>query len=385
MLHCVRQDTGRASKIQLAAVGPQDLYLRGRWSLFRHVYKRASRFAQWTDQVDIPYVPGQRTSVDVPKSGDVLGDVWLRISLPAVPAAPAGATWTKTVGYMLLRRVRLVLDAIEIHNYERLWYDIADTLEHRPQGYDAMIGRDPVPTMRAAHELFVPLRFLTEKVLGFPLIAIPRASLKIDIEWEASGVLSAYTPTDPGITCQLLIDYYDVEPPERAVLTRGAWLAFQSVMDSDALSYAIDSAGAIVDTPIVRVNLGNVRFAVTYVAWVAYDETGSPLTYLDRPLDTVVLTFNKQERAARRTADYFALVQKYQHCATARGGPPGVYSFAYDTSAGLPTGSADFAGLAHAYVEGTVASGTPRFKLKVFVRYYNFLDIRNGSGYLVYV
>ena len=371
--------------VQIAALGPQDLYLRGPWSPFRHAYKRASRFAHWTGEIDIPYAPGQRTSVDIPKSGDVLGAVWLRICLPAVPAAPAGAPWARCTGYMLIRRVRLMLDAIEIHNYERLWYDVADALERRPPGYDAMIGRTP-PTMNGKRELFVPLRFLTEKVLGFPLIAIPRAALKLDIEWELPEKLSAYTPADPGITCQALVDYYDVESPERAVLARGAWLAFESAMDSDALSYAVDSQGEIRDSSIVRVNLGNVRFAVKYVAWIAYDETGPPLTYLARPLENAVLTFNKQERAAKRSADYFALVQKYQHFSAARGnGPPGVYSFSYDASLKVPTGSADFAGLAQATLEGTVAPGNPRFKLKVFVRYYNFLDIRNGSGYLTYV
>jgi hypothetical protein len=367
-------------------VGLQDLYLRGSWSPFAWAFRRATRFASWTDAVDIPYTPGQRAGVDVPKSGDILGDVWLRVTLPAIPSAPVGATWKKCIGYTLLRRVRFMLDGQEIHNYERLWYDIYDKIYASKTGYDAMIGRTPLPVSKA-HELFIPLRFLTE-TLGFPLSAIPRASLKVDIEWERTDALTTglTLTADPGISASLLVDYYDLDTPEKIRMTQGASLAFESAIDSDALSYSVDSGGEIRDLPTVKVNLGNVRFAVKYLAWVAYDETGPLFTYLDRPLSSLSLTFNRQERMTPRPSEYYDVVQKYQHCSRCAGiEPPGVYSFAYDATSKKPSGTADFGGLSQAYLQGDVAPGNPRFKLKVFSLYYNFIDIRNGTGRLIFV
>jgi hypothetical protein len=370
------QDVGSASKIQIAAYGLQDVYLRGTFSPFVKKYQRATRFAKWTDAVDIPWVPGQRTSVDIPKSGDILGEIFLRVVLP-----PAQGTWKKCIGYTLFRRVRLILDGQEIHNYERLWYDIRDALYESKPGYDAMVGRTPVPAS-SARELLIPLRFLTEN-LGFPLAAIPRASLKVDIEWElASKVSDAPIGT---IETQLLIDYYDLENPERSKLTQGTALAFESAIDSDALSYTIDSGGQVQDTPVIKVNLGNARFAVKFVAWVAYDETGPLFTYLDRPLKDVALKFNNQDRISERPADYFTVVQKYQHFSRCFPEAPGVYSFSHEATAKLPSGVADFGSLAKVYLQASVVPGNPRFKLKVFSLYYNFLNITNGTGHLIYV
>lgn len=370
------QEFGRASKIQIAAYGAQDVYLRGTFSPFVAQYKRATRFAVWTDAVDIPWVPGQRTVVDIPKSGDVLGEMFLRVVLPVIPG-----TWKKCIGYSLFRRVRLMLDGQEIHNYERLWYDIRDSVYAHKPGYDDMVGRT-VLSGSTPHELVIPLRFLTETP-GFPLSAIPRASLKVDIEWELAAKVSDIPFV---IQPQIMMDYCDLENPEKRMLTQGTTLLFESAIDSDALSYKIDSGGQVQDVDKINVNLGNVRFAVKLLAWVAYDETGAPFTYIAQPLKDVSLKFNNQDRMEARPSGYFTAVQQYQHCSRCA---PGLgvhtYSFAFDATSLQPSGVADFGALAKVFLQGTVAPGNPKFKLKVFSLYYNVVTIKNGTGHLAFI
>ena len=391
---------GSGATLQLAAVGTQDLYLRcreGRCYSFMTAFRRATRFAMWTDEVGIEYTPGTRSSVDIPKSGDLLADMYLEITLPAVPGSTA--FWSPSVGYTFLKRVRLLLNDAEIHNYERLWYDLYDTL-YTSSGHEAgladMVGRAPLPLSKS-HVLHIPLRMLTGRRGAsrppLPLQAIPRASLKLDVDWEKPSVLTRQADgttaltTDPGIKVKLLCDYVELDEKEKKSVLRGTTLAFESAIDSDAVSYVVDSDAALRDVPVIKVNLSNVRFATKMLVWVAYTEiAGGPLfTYLPNALGRIALLFNNQERMAPRPAAYYAAVQPYQHCTRSPIDGPGVYSFALNATSRRASGTADFGALSSSVLVAEVLPTAPRFKLKVFSVYYNFLEIQGASGRLLLV
>jgi len=199
------------------------------------------------------------------------------------------------------------------------------------------------------------------------------------------NAIIAVLSQDPGIQVSVLVEYTELEDPEKSGMLKGGQLAFESVIDSDATNYYIDSDGDIRDVNTVNVNLGNVRFAVKGLVWVAYDETGPLFTYLQQPLSTAVVTFNKQHRLEPKDSMYYELVQQYQHTRNCSLGPPSIYSFALDMSSRLNWGTADFAGLSEASLQASVRPGMPRFKIKVFSVYYNFLDISSFSGRVLYV
>jgi hypothetical protein len=158
---------GSGALIQLAAVGKQNTFLYGKCSPFRKAYRRATRFAQWTEDAPIQYDPGKRTQLEIPKNGDILGDMYLEVRIPAITGIPADVLnpllWGKCLGYTLFRRVRFLLNDQEVHNIERLWYDLYDILNVREghrTGVEDMVGRKPLP-MNSSHLLYIPLRFLT--------------------------------------------------------------------------------------------------------------------------------------------------------------------------------------------------------------------------------
>ena len=386
---------GTGARLQLAARGLQDAYIRGPFSMFASVFRRSTRYAMWTDEIDMEYTTGKRSQVDIPKSADLLADMTLQITLPAVPGQ--AGYWSPSVGYTFLRRVRLLINDAEVHNYERLWYDLYDQLytsSGHQSGLAQMVGRAPLP-LNKKHVLHVPLRMLTGRKGAsrppLPLQAIPRASLKLDIDWETPAKLTRQAngttllTTDPGIKVKVLCDYVELEDPEKTKAVRGTTLAFESVIDSDATSYYIDSDGFIRDSPAIKVNLGNVRFAVKLLVWVAYSESGELFQYLRKPLDKIFVSFNNQDRLFPRPADYFDTIQKYQHCARSQPGAPAVYSFALNATSRYPTGTADFGALSSAALRGNIVPGNPRFKLKVFSLYYNYLEIKGSTAKLVFV
>ena len=89
---------GSGARLQLAAVGKQDTYLRGKFRPYASAFKRHTRFSAWTEELAMDYTPGRRSQADIPKSGDLLGDMYLQITLPVIPQAPQHATWPALVG-----------------------------------------------------------------------------------------------------------------------------------------------------------------------------------------------------------------------------------------------------------------------------------------------
>lgn len=374
---------GSGARLQLAAVGKQDVLLRGtKMSHFRAHFKRATRFAVWTEELSMDYQPGKRTRIDIPKSGDMLGDMYLEIRLPATPGSTA--SWPALMGYTMLKRVRLLLDGHEVHNFERLWFDLYDSLytaAGHEKGLDVMVGRTPLP-MSKAHVLYVPLRMLTCRPgpsrAALPLQAIPRSKLCLDIEWDA-------LPSGPTPTVNVLVDYIELEDPEKSRLVKGTMLAFESAIDSDGYNYYLDSDGHVRQTSNIKVNLANVRFAVKALVWIAYEENTQLFTYLPNPVDNVYVTFNNQDRFFSRPSEYFSVLQKYEHTRRAKPGTPSIYSFAFDATARQPSGVADFGALSRVDLLATVNPTTKLFKLKVFSLYYNFVEIKHGSARVVFV
>ena len=385
------QSPGAGSRIQLAARGAQDVYLLGAFNPFTKAWKRHTPYTTKLVDARIEYTPGKRSVVDIPKSGDALSEVTLELVLAADPTAPPGARWVANVGHALLRRVRLLVGDAEVHNYERLWYDMYDKLYGR-----AAQDMAPPPasrlSMASRHVLYVPLRFLTSRKgsprPSLPLYAMPRTRLCVDIEFETMGVLAPdHAAASPSLLeLNVLCEIVDVDDDEKRRLLQPTMLAFESVLDSDALSYRLDSDGDVIDMETVTVDLTRVTKAVKALAWVAYDETASALfQYIPRPLKNAEIVFDGAAREREKLSGYYGLVQKYFYARRCDASETiGMYSFAMDAASRHATGAADFAALSRVLLRGTVSKLVPRFKLKVFSVYYNYLEVSQGSARLVF-
>lgn len=394
----IAQSPGAGSRLQLAARGPQDLFLLDeRHTVFRHSWKRHPPFDTQLVSVSIDVTPGKRSVAELPHSGDALSEITLEMSLPAVPNAPPDATWVANLGYAMLRRVRFLIDDAEVHNYERLWYDIYDKLHTtggHARGLAAMVGSHPLSTA-VPHVLYVPLRFLTSRKGSprpmLPLRALPRARLVVDIEFEDLAVLlPAGVVLDPtAIKATILCEMVEVDDAEKRGLMQPMTIAYETVIDTDALSYRFDSDGDAIDMDATTVDFSRVTKTVKTLAWVAYDERSPMLfDYVPRPLKTVELTFDGIPREREKLAGYFDLYQRYVSCRRCddNTGRLGVYSYALDATSRHQTGAADYAAVARPGLRGTIAKRPtkPRFKLKVFAVCHNYLEIGGGSARTVF-
>jgi len=213
----------------------------------------------------------------------------------------------------------------------------------------------------------------------------------LDIEWEHPTVLCPSLTEDPGIEVRVVCEFADVDnigktQPQHEVLK----MAFESVIDSDETTYRIDSDGGIRSLPSISVNLGNVRFSVKAIVWVAYrEDTGELFEYLEEPLQNARISMNKQDRTTTHGNSYYSLLQPYLYghrsCVDGPYCPPNMYAFSLQAMSRFHTGSANFGALTEVSLKADIQPNTPRCKVKVFALYHNVIEIKNMTAKVLFV
>lgn len=384
---------------QLAAVGPQNylLDLNPQTTLFKKGFQRHTAFASECYDDDYILKFGQMTVMELFKRGDILGDVFLDITLPNLGIP--GGQWSDAIGYVLMNRVRLIIDDVVIHDQEKLWYDISDKLcmpHGRLQGINEMIGRGRVLATDAQHHVLLPFKFLCCKnhyrnQQFLPLRALS-TSAKITVEFTTEtlagclvlppGVSVPRTPTT-GLQAKLMSEQMFVEQDEqRALMQRPISLMVETAQDVEALSYKFDDSGSF-DIANVSLDLRELNLPVKMLAWVAYDDSatakGQYFKYLDCTADATLFV-NSNERFTTRAGRYFDLVQTYQHCTRSSSDLVHMYSFARDTCERQPTGALNFAVLDRPTLRVRTQNIAGRaVKFKLFAQCINWLQIDAGS------
>lgn len=404
------------TSIQMVAIGPQNVFLdlNPEITFWRYTYKRNTPFARHTatEKFRTGFGFGMTPArLDVPRSGDLLGDMTLELRLPALLQVPEGsspdpgATWTPAIGYFLMRRVRFLLNDTVVHDQERLWYDIADKLfctAGKAAGLDAMIGREAL-SVYEEHVLFVPLRLLCCRDAAnsgaqnwLPLLAVPTATITLEIETESFDkcvsatalALGAAAPAE-GLDASVLCDCVLLDTDEqRALMDKPVALLFDQVRDCEDVTYRVSDS--LQYTSLVSVDLRELNHPVRFLAAVVYDETyGTPFSYKRDVIDKAFLEINGVERFSERPASYFELVQRYDYTRKSALDGVMVYSFALDASRYQPSGSFNFATAKSAslrvQMKADVAADSRRLTVKVFARYVNVLNVFRGEASIEFV
>lgn len=383
--------------VQLLARGPQNylLDINPSMSFFKAAYRRHTPFAVECFDDDFTLQLGRPASIEVPRRGDMLGDMFLQVSLPNLGIP--GGRWVDAVGYVLLARVRLVLGDVVLHDQERLWYDLVDKVfmpHGKQRAVDAMIGRGRTLATDAAHVVHVPFKFLCCKghyanQHYMPLVALShKVKLVLEVTAESLGALvhlpdGAALPATTTLGAKLLSEQAFVEVDEqRAAMQHPARLMVESFQDIDALSYLFDDSGSY-DLKRVSLDLRELNLPVKTLLFVAYDENATArkqyFEYLDC-VESAVLLIASSERFAPRSGDYFSLVQTYQHATRCTPDRVHVYSFAQDASQRQPSGALNFAVLDGPTLRVDLKNTAGKaVKVKAFAQCLNWLTVQSGS------
>lgn len=387
--------------LQLAALGPQDamLYQPGELDPFRMCVRRHSRFAIDTKEYTFPngFLLGSTNQMEIPRCGDLLGNVTLEIRLPRVPEASPGQTWAKSIGYVLLRKIVLRIDDVIVDQQERLWYDISDRLflaSPHAGGMRAMMGAAALPLDRP-HIVYVPLKLLSCKSHHLqnnflPLLAMPGSTVRLDIEAETFANCSTGSGAELAeLDVRVLVEYIDVDAPERErLINRPTHIVFESTQDVESLCYreiVTDSGAARVPLDVVSLSFAEVNVPTKLLCWVTYLTQYSEYFQYTDDIGESVLLLDGTERFSPQPDDYFQLVQKLhstRRCA-ARDNVH-VYSFALDATSQHPNGTIDFAKVQQPLLKLGLKTKRVDLTCKAFALCYKVLVLHQGRAKLLY-
>jgi hypothetical protein len=425
--------------MQLVAYGAQDVYLTGspKVTFFQAVYKKHTNFAMETIEqtVNGSANGGSRISVTVARNGDLVGEMFLELTLKTDLHAQSDNGSNEDGNWCAERAVEsveLTVGGQRVDKHYQRWWRLYSELNRdsaKKAQYDKMTTATEVST-----RVYLPLIFFFNRNPGLylPLIALQYHEVRLD--FELTDVYSSYFTSSPKVWANYV--YLDTEERRRFAQgsheylieqvqhtgtdsvsasgsadqkrlsynhpvkelvwcysesstvgnTNGLWNFTNNVLNTNVTSN-------VVDAQIVRPDIAGgcphiLPATAEGLGWV--EEGTSSNTKHVGALSTFKLVLNGQDRFKEQPGKYFNQVQPQYHHS---GNPyPGIYcySFALKPEEHQPTGSCNFSRIDNAQVSPTLKPSwmdgvtATTATQHMFAVNYNVLRIQSGMGGLAF-
>lgn len=419
--------------LQLVATGKQDVFLTGNPQVtwFKMVYRRYTNFAieqqviNFDNQADF----GRKITCLLPRKGDLLGQLWLEIQLPALRDSTTGAplSYTNAVGHALIQEISIDIGEQEIDKQTGEWMEMWSNLTvtaDKVQSWNNMIGKTtgasqgntPSATVNQYGPLYlyVPLRFWFCKDPGLflPLLALQYHPIRLNITLRPLQEMFVIDNPTSVVPCdttavqasiqnfQMYGDYIHLDVEERRrFVTKAHEYLIEQVQYTNNIS--IDATGSQVTIPVefnhpIRSFYWVIQrnAAVNAHQWFNYTNlangevtvAGNSYTNL---ITSALIKLDGFDRFDQRNADYFRLVQPYQYHTVA---PVQdyiyMYSFALHPESVQPSGSLNASRIdsmnLYLTMNNTVSPARGGANCRVYATNHNVLRIVDGFGGLLF-
>lgn len=415
--------TGGGGLLQLIAMGKQDVFLSGNPQItwFKMVYRRYTNFSVESQAMYFDGDPdfGKRLSCLVPRRGDLLGPVFLEVTLPAIYLSSNGSAtnYVNSIGHALIQEISIEIGEQEIDKqtgeWMEIWSNLTTTSEKKSGFYD-MIGKvdgyvPPTGSLPGPLKLYIPLQFWFNKNPGLylPLLALQYHPVRINITLRPlqqlfySGELISNcetTTVNPAkITSMMLWGDYvhlDVEERRRFVSTSHEYL-IEQVQYTPPLGIS----EKVTSVPLrlefnhpLRELVWVIKRDImdSYHEWFNYSSLS--ISETGRRTDLMaagILQLDGKDRFQERDAGYFRLVQAWQHHTVI---PSDdfiyTYSFALKPEELQPSGSLNASRIDNLVLMLTMNQATTPRRGKSTARVYainhNVLRVVDGFGGLLF-
>lgn len=385
--------------LQLVAYGVQDTFLSSnpQVTFFKLVYRRHTNFAMESIRQPFNSDPdfGKRITCEIPRHGDLIHRIYLQVTLPeltneatqylsngnAVTSTIRNYRWARRVGLALIKSVDIEIGGQLIDRQYGEWMHIWNELslhKNKLDGYNKMTGycippedvstfeRIPYPESPET-KLFIPFEFwfCQNHGMALPLIALQYESVKLNIEFRNLNELHREnTFGDPANSYPipsykklgetvLWIDYIflDVDERRRFSQSKHEYLIEQVQANGEEK----------IDADLVNVSI-NLKFTnpVKEIFWVfQYEENIQENQWFNYTNNNDIFNYkcasimkkaklqlNGNDRFTEREAEYFTLIQPFQHHTNIPSSSGiHVYSFALKPEEHQPSGSLNFSRL----------------------------------------
>lgn len=201
--------------IILVGKNKQDLILtyNPQISFFKMVYRRYTHFSTETIPQNFIHTPnfGNRISVVLGKSGDLLRKIYFVAEIPRIPMFKTSDgnidsvtkfAWVRKLGFALIKTVEIEINGELIDRHYGDWLNIWNQLTtKKTMSVDKMIGNIKQITDftngKKSFKIYIPLQFWFNRVSGLalPLVSLSYNDVKINIELNDISKLYTIAPT----------------------------------------------------------------------------------------------------------------------------------------------------------------------------------------------
>lgn len=401
--------------IQLVAVGGQDKHLISNptISFFKTVYKKHTNFAmETTEEIFSNNVDfGQRCVCIIPRTGDLIADMCLHVSLPDLNASAKKSKWFKwarSIGHLLIHSVEITIGSTVIDKHYGEWFEIWTELtlsKNKEMGYNQMTGKNG---STGEIELFIPLHFWFCRNIGsaLPIIALQYHQVEVVVQFTefdkcwclASNDAINHYPKQVKLEASLLIDYVFLDLEERKLFAQKNHM------------YLIDQLQCSLDN-VITGEYGNIdlnfNHPIKELVWVVQrtdvqniivNKTGTQILHAGndwfnyRPslvhggsnnetFVSGVLYMNGMQRFKPRSAAYFRQYVPYMRHSRMPSKHIYCYAFSLNPQSIQPMGACNFSRIENIKLALTFNSTTSyKRNIKVFAKNHNILIIKGGMG-----
>lgn len=408
---------GQGGLLQLVALGKQDVFLTGnpQMTWFKMVYRRYTNFAIESQPMYFDGTAdfGKRITCLVPRRGDLLSQVILEVTLPALTLTTGEAvSYVNAIGHALIQEITVEVGEQEIDRQNGEWMEIWSnytTTSDKKTGFYNMIGKvdgySP-PTLFGPLKLYIPLRFwfCRNPGMALPLLALQYHPVRINLTLRPlSQLFFTQVLTTPACSSLEVVPasihdmmlwgdyiYLDVEERRRFVSNTHEYLIEQTQYTSQIPIAPGASTGSLrleFNHPIKELFWYIQRDdMVRYHEYFNYSSLGTFEigTRTDMLLNTV-LQLDGFDRFQVRDAGYFRLVQPWQyHTVIPEEFFVYSYSFALRPEDAQPTGSMNASRMDSMVLQVTVntalinAVGT--LHSRIYALNHNVFRVADGFG-----
>lgn len=372
-----------ASRASLAFLGQEDIALSvdPQVTYFKEKYEGSSHFASRVDKVQFDndvLVPGSENFIQLPRSGDLITEMYLKIFLP--PSLTAAAV-EESAATLFIQHVEIYIGSTLIERiygeYIALKYDI-EVPQGKQPALTNLIGKG---TSVAAPSYTVPLPFsLLEK--GIPICAFQEpVTFRIVTNPTNTFTVPPIDVYDP-VPAFLHVEYTYLGQKEIEYIRKTPQV---HIMQQVQLAEFACPLGA----QFVRCNLGfsnvvkELFFVIQNDSALGYDFLAS--TGLEQIVN-LELFFNSTERISTDigTPLFLRVIQGLEFHTRVPAYYFYIYSFSLDPESRRPSGGVNMSRIQNQILKLNLNPSSSSRSIRVYAVNYNFLEVKNGSANVLF-
>jgi len=201
--------------MQLVAYGEQDIFLtqNPQITFFKVVYRRHTNFSVEQIPQIFRHTPnfGKKVSCVLSKSGDLISNICLAITLPKIPQIfnTDGSidnltkfAWIRKIGYGIIKEIEIEIGGQSIDKHYGEWLNIWAELNNNPSDLNKAIGNVSdlysYSSEKQEYQLFIPLQFwfCRKSSLALPIMCLQYNDVKINLELADVSTCYTVSPTN---------------------------------------------------------------------------------------------------------------------------------------------------------------------------------------------